>query len=209
MLEVYFDDCFDLLNGKVKIPIAGFGSGAKSSGFTESTNRYAKKEGFGAKGMASVSVSNREEFLSVMRLIEATRTAKSHALNDRSSRSHCMVMLTKTSKSGTNQRTNKLTFVDLAGSERIKKTEVTNLKAEEAKNINTSLSALGRCINELSKSGSSGFIPYRDSALTMLMKESLAGNCSTSLIVTIAEGADMTHESVSSMRFGLSCGKIK
>jgi len=49
------------------------------------------------------------------------------------------------------------------------------MKAEEAKNINTSLSALGRVINALSKGG--GFVPYRDSALTMLMKESLSGNC--------------------------------
>lgn len=82
------------------------------------------------------------------------------------------------------------------------------MKAQEAKNINTSLSALGRCINELSKKGNGSFVPYRDSALTMLMKESLAGNCRTSLIVTIAESAEMSHESVSSLRFGLSCGKI-
>jgi hypothetical protein len=51
------------------------------------------------------------------------------------------------------------------------------MRAEEAKNINTSLSALGRVINVLSTSGTGGFAPYRDSALTMLMKESLSGNC--------------------------------
>ena len=81
------------------------------------------------------------------------------------------------------------------------------MREEEAKNINTSLSALGRCINELRK-GVSGFIPFRDSALTMLMKESLSGNCRTSLIVTIAESIDMVSETTSSLRFGLSCGKI-
>lgn len=42
----------------------------------------------------------------------------------------------------------------------------------------------------------------------MLMKESLIGNCRTSLVVTIAEDAEMAGESVSSLRFGLSCGKI-
>jgi hypothetical protein len=66
-------------------------------------------------------------------------------------------------------------FVDLAGSERIAKSQSEAMRAEEAKNINTSLSALGRVINALSKGGN--FVPYRDSALTMLMKESLSGNC--------------------------------
>ena len=100
-------------------------------------------------------------------------------------------------------------FVDLAGSERIMRTGVQNLKAEEAKNINTSLSALGRCIHELSSNKGSGVVPYRDSALTMLMKESLSGNTRTSLIVTVAEAADMVQETISSLRFGLSTGKIQ
>lgn len=61
-------------------------------------------------------------------------------------------------------------FVDLAGSERIKKSQVDNLKALEAKNINTSLSALGRVINGLTTTGADAYVPFRDSALTMLMK---------------------------------------
>jgi hypothetical protein len=142
-----------------------------------------------------------------MQLIEATRTAKSHALNERSSRSHCIVILKQLSKFGDRQRSNKLSFVDLAGSERIHKTLVQAMRKEEAKNINTSLSALGRCIQELGQGGS-GFVPFRDSALTMLMKESLSGDCSTALIVTVAESIDMVSETKSSLRFGLSCGKI-
>jgi hypothetical protein len=42
----------------------------------------------------------------------------------------------------------------------------------------------------------------------MLMKESLSGNCQTSLMVTVAEAAEMQAETISSLRFGLSCGKI-
>ena len=82
-----------------------------------------------------------------------------------------------------------------------------NLKAEEAKNINTSLSALGRCINDLCIS-SGGYIPYRDSSLTILMKDSLCGNCKTSLIITVAEDYEMSNETISSIRFGLSYSKI-
>ena len=85
--------------------------------------------------------------MEIMRLVEATRTAKSHAINDRSSRSHCLVTLKQVVKEGNNQRTNKFIFVDLAGSERILKSKVDNLRATEAKNINTSLSAVGRVIN--------------------------------------------------------------
>ena len=144
-----------------------------------------------------------------MILIEATRTAKSHALNDRSSRSHCLVILKQIVNDGMKQTQNKFTFVDLAGSERILKSKVDMMKAQEAKNINTSLSALGRVIHELTTSGTNGFIPFRDSALTMLMKESLSGNCKTSLIVTVAEDSEMSKETISSLRFGLSCGKIK
>jgi hypothetical protein len=90
--------------------------------------------------------------------------------------------------------------VDLAGSERIHKTLVQAMRKEEAKNINTSLSALGQ--------GGSGFVPFRDTALTKLMKESLSGDYRTSLIVTVSESIDMVSESKSSLRFGLSCGKI-
>jgi len=85
-----------------------------------------------------------------MQLVEATRTAKSHALNDRSSRSHCIVTIKQTLKKGSGVISNKFTFVDLAGSERIKKSGVTNLAALEAKNVNTSLTSLGLVIRELS-----------------------------------------------------------
>ena len=143
-----------------------------------------------------------------MKIIEATRTAKSHALNDRSSRSHCLVSIKLTKKNGNKVISSKFTFVDLAGSERIAKSLATEVKAAEAKNINTSLSALGRTIKELSKS-KQGFIPWRDSALTMLMKDSLSGNCITQLIVCVAESSDHSQESTSTLRFGLTCGQIK
>ena len=62
--------------------IAPYGGGTKKP----------KKE-FEIKGQAWKSISTKQDFLDIMTLIEATRTAKSHALNDRSSRSHCLVIL--------------------------------------------------------------------------------------------------------------------
>ena len=106
--------------------------------------------------------------------------------------------------------TSKFLFVDLAGSERIKKTQSEFMKAAEAKNINMSLTTLGRCIQALKVSkGKDAFIPFRESSLTMLLKNSLTGNCRTCLIVTIAEEPDMIPESASSLRFGVSCGRLK
>lgn len=226
MLEVYFDECFDLLQDKVQVPISGFGKGAKK-GVTgtframevqrDANGKWVapwtdgedpNKAKFEPKGQSERELNSREELMQIMKIIEATRTAKSHALNDRSSRSHCLVSIKQTKKSGKSAVSSKFTFVDLAGSERIAKSLATEVKAAEAKNINTSLSALGRTIKELSKS-KQGFIPWRDSALTMLMKDSLSGNCITQLIVCVAEAAEMSQETTSTLRFGLTCGQIK
>jgi hypothetical protein len=82
-----------------------------------------------------------------------------------------------------------------------------DLRVEEAKNINGSLSSLGRVIQCLKSNQS--FIPWRDSSLTMLLKESLSGNVRTALVVTVSGRADMMGESLSSLKFGLSCGNLK
>ena len=140
-------------------------------------------------------------------MVEITRSAKGHALNERSSRSHCIVTLELQQKAGKNLRKSQFLFVDLAGSERIGKTGSVNLAAHEAKNINTSLLTLGKCISGLNKNLQ--VVPFRESALTMLMKGSLTGNCRTSLIVTAANDPDMIGESFSSLGFGISCGHLK
>lgn len=80
-------------------------------------------------------------------------------------------------------------------------------QAQEAKNINQSLTTLGRVI--LALRIKSKTVPFRESALTMLMKNSLVGNCRTMLVVTVAESSDMIHESISSLRFGMQCGALK
>ena len=105
-------------------------------------------------GTVDVEITSNEDITNIMQTIEATRTAKSHNLNDRSSRSHCVITLKLRQKSGGKIKNSKFIFADLAGSERITKTGVINsldLRAEEAKNINTSLSALGRIVAMMSQ----------------------------------------------------------
>ena len=88
---------------------------------------------------------------------------------------------------GDSTYSSKLTFIDLAGSEK-----VTSDKQQkgilEGSNINKSLLSLGNCINSLTEKRKNGstFIPYRDSKLTRLLKDSLGGNTKTVMIACIS-----------------------
>lgn len=57
----------------------------------------------------------------------------------------------------------------------------------EGANINKSLLALGNCINALSnKKKKQQHVPYRNSKLTRILKESFVGNCKTIMIANIS-----------------------
>ena len=223
-VEIYMDNCYDLMRDKQKIAVAGFGRSAKTTGrgsFLETTEvkrdssgrwipprtlveRPKKNEGYEMRGAKSKILSDVNSLLDFMRVVEATRTSKSHKLNERSSRSHCVITLTMPSVTNA-----KYMLVDLAGSERIMKSGSiqSDLKAAEAKNINTSLTSLGRCITALAR-GNNAFVPYRDSVLTMLLKQSLGGNCYTSVVVTATADIDMQSETIASIKFGMRCAKV-
>ena len=73
---------------------------------------------------------------------------------------------------------------------------------DEAKNINGSLTALGKVINALTD-GKSGHIPYRESKLTRVLQESLGGNTKTCLIMACSPSEFNDSESLSTLRFGM------
>ena len=100
-----------------------------------------------------------------------------------------------------------LNLVDLAGSEKVSKTGAVGLTLEEAKKINLSLSTLGNVIHALTHK--SEHIPYRDSKLTRLLKESLGGNYKTSLIVTCSPHSYNLDEVISSLLFAKRVKTIK
>jgi kinesin family member 18/19 len=78
-------------------------------------------------------------------------------------------------------RFGKLSLIDLAGSERAAVSKNRGAVQLEGANINRSLLALGNCINALANSANPQFVPYRDSKLTRLLKDSLGGNCRTGM----------------------------
>jgi hypothetical protein len=110
-----------------------------------------------------------------------------------------------------------VTFVDLAGSERVARTGATGDKAHEARAINASLSALGRVVKMLStihtnhgRRASSQthpptqhkHVPYRDAALTMLLRDAFGGGSVTSVVINVAGEHSHLDETACSLRFG-------
>jgi kinesin family protein 5 len=98
--------------------------------------------------------------------------------------------------------------VDLAGSEKVGKTGAEGKRLDEAKNINKSLSCLGKVIYALTD-GKSTHVPYRDSKLTRVLQDSLGGNAKTSLIITCSPSAFNEMETLSTLRFGMRAKAIK
>jgi len=84
----------------------------------------------------------------------------------------------------------KLNLIDLAESERAALSQNKGIRQKEGAYINKSLLALGNCINSLSASSKLSHVPYRNSKLTRILKESLGGNCKTMMIATISPSSN-------------------
>ena len=163
-------------------------------------------EQFGTEGETLWPIQTPADVARMARLVESERVAHSHALNDRSSRSHCLIRVNCTHlQGGTHVQKRTFVFVDLAGSERISKTAVTGAMQKEAANINQSLTTLGRVVKELNEH--SAHVSYRDSALTMLLRASFCGPSCTSVVINVSGDDAHAEETVCSLRFGekLAC----
>ncbi|KAF4526073.1 hypothetical protein B566_EDAN007566 [Ephemera danica] len=95
------------------------------------------------------------------------RAIAASAMNDKSSRSHCIFSVTLTHRGGGEARRSKVHLVDLAGSERLVSTCATGDRLREGVSINTSLLTLGKVITALTEKQS--YVPYRESLLTRLL----------------------------------------
>ncbi|CAN4111740.1 unnamed protein product [Withania somnifera] len=180
-------------------------------------------------GATIVEVRDQQSFLELLRVGEAHRYAANTKLNTESSRSHAILSVQiKRSVPGreadfsaetdhsshlvTNYkppmlRKGKLVLVDLAGSERVNKSGSEGYMLEEAKSINLSLSALGKCINALAEN--SAHVPVRDSKLTRLLKDSFGGTSRTSLVITIGPSPRHRAETSSTVLFGQRAMKVE
>ena len=160
------------------------------------------QEKFATVGETLVPLQSPADVARFARTVEATRTAKSHLLNDRSSRSHCLVKTHLTVRVGGGKtKRSHLLFVDLAGSERTARTGAEGAAKAEATAINKSLTSLGRVIKQLGDRKGT-HVSYRDSTLTMLLRDSFGGNSCTSVVINVACEAEHAEETVCTLRFG-------
>jgi hypothetical protein len=102
----------------------------------------------------------------------------------------------------------KFSLIDLAGSERAANTHNRGLRLLEGANINRSLLALGNCITALVQ-GKGSFVPYRDSKLTRLLKDSLGGNCRTVMISCISPAAASFEETCNTLKYANRAKNIR
>ncbi|KAJ4295484.1 Kinesin heavy chain [Kalmusia sp. IMI 367209] len=169
-----------------------------------------KNRGVYVKGLLEVYVSSVEEVYEVMRRGGNARAVSATNMNQESSRSHSIFVITVSQKNVGNgsMKSGQLFLVDLAGSEKVGKTGASGQTLEEAKKINKSLSALGMVINSLTD-GKSSHIPYRDSKLTRILQESLGGNSRTTLIINCSPSSYNDAETLSTLRFGMRAKSIK
>lgn len=172
------------------------------------------------KDLTDVPVRSIDEILRYMKRGDASRTTASTKMNDTSSRSHAVftIMLRQMhhdmETDETTERSSRIRLVDLAGSERAKSTEATGARLREGSNINKSLTTLGRVIAALAdqpksvgKQRKEAVVPYRDSILTWLLKDSLGGNSKTAMIACIAP-ADY-DETLSTLRYADQAKRIR
>ncbi|KAL1464855.1 hypothetical protein WDU94_004465 [Cyamophila willieti] len=198
-LEIYQEEIRDLLD-------------------KDQSKRYELREnpdsGVYVKNLQSYICKNVKEIEQVMQNGNHNRTIGATNMNEHSSRSHAIFIITiemsdvRDDNTMSQVRVGKLNLVDLAGSERQSKTGATGKRLKEASKINLSLSALGNVISAL-VDGKNIHVPYRDSKLTRLLQDSLGGNSKTLMIANIGPASYNYEESLTTLRYANRAKNIK
>nr|XP_013799391.1 PREDICTED: kinesin-like protein KIF6 isoform X2 [Apteryx mantelli mantelli] len=162
------------------------------------------------KNLSLQQATNEEEALNLLFLGDTNRMIAETPMNQASTRSHCIFTIHISSKEpgSATIRRSKLHLVDLAGSERVAKTGVGGHLLTEAKYINLSLHYLEQVIIALAEKNRS-HIPYRNSMMTSVLRDSLGGNCMTTMIATLSLDKRNIGESISTCRFAQRVALIK
>eukprot|EP00747_Dinoflagellata_sp_TGD_P066947 gnl/TRDRNA2_/TRDRNA2_155046_c0_seq1.p1 gnl/TRDRNA2_/TRDRNA2_155046_c0~~gnl/TRDRNA2_/TRDRNA2_155046_c0_seq1.p1 ORF type:complete len:791 (-),score=141.66 gnl/TRDRNA2_/TRDRNA2_155046_c0_seq1:343-2715(-) len=166
-------------------------------------------------GVHEVRVESAEAVMQLLRAGNARRTEKCTSANPVSSRSHAVLQLTvETSVPNAgrgackmNRRFAKLSLIDLAGSERAASNGNRGATLREGAMINRSLLALANCIIALTRKGA--FVNYRDSKLTRLLKDSLSGNCCTTMIAHVSPSILSFEETVNTLKYAHRACEIR
>ena len=198
-LEIYNNDGYDLLSDT--------GAGGTQRRFElESLPRVRIRENKSRQliltNLSIHEIDNFQEGMALLMLGDDNRVVAETPKNDASTRSHCLFMIQiESQKIGEDLKTlSKLHIVDLSGSEKPS-------RMTEALNINVSLFYLEQVIIEINNKSS--YIPYRNSMMTMCLRDSLGGNCKTRMIANLSADFDDVLESLSTCRFAQRVALVK
>ncbi|KAM7468134.1 hypothetical protein LguiB_015696 [Lonicera macranthoides] len=164
------------------------------------------------RGIEEEIVYTADQIFKILDKGSARKHAADTLLNKQSNRSHSMFTITVQIKECTSEgveliKCGKLNLVDLAGSENILRSGAREGRAWEAGEINKSLLTLGRVINALVEH--SGHVPYRDSKLMRLLRDSLGGRAKTCIIATVSPSVNCSEETFSTLDYTYRAKNIK
>jgi kinesin family protein 18/19 len=167
-------------------------------------------------GVKELEVNTSTQVFELLLKGNKSRTTESTNMNETSSRSHAVLQILVENKAGNSEKNesviSKFILVDLAGSERAANTKNTGMRLIEGASINKSLLSLGNCINalvEISNGSSKTFIPWRDSKLTRLLKDSLGGNSRIVMIANISPSVFTLEDTLNTLKYANRAKNIK
>lgn len=173
-------------------------------------------------GVKECEVEGLDEVLSLLESGNTARHTGATQMNPNSSRSHTIFTLYMDQRRGSSRLygtaansgpqilSSKFHFVDLAGSERILRTGNTGERLKESIQINSGLLALGNVIGALGDPKRKGsHIPYRDSKITRILKDSLGGNSKTLMIACISPSSSDFDESLNTLNYAMRARNIQ
>ncbi|KTF89475.1 hypothetical protein cypCar_00004061 [Cyprinus carpio] len=197
-LEVYNEQIRDLLTNSGPLAV-----------------REDSSSGVVVQGLTLHQPKSAEHILEALDYGNRNRTQHPTDMNATSSRSHAVFQIylrqqDKTPSLNPNVRVAKMSLIDLAGSERASATNAKGARLREGANINRSLLALGNVINTLANPKcKKTHIPYRDSKLTRLLKDSLGGNCRTVMIANVSPSSLSYEDTHNTLKYANRAKEIK
>ncbi|XP_069888789.1 kinesin-like protein KIF18A [Dipodomys merriami] len=177
--------------------------------------REDSQKGVVVKGLTLHQPKSSEEILQLLDSGNKNRTQHPTDTNATSSRSHAVFQIylrqqDKTASINQNIRVAKMSLIDLAGSERASATSAKGIRFVEGTNINRSLLALGNVINALADTKRKNqHVPYRNSKLTRLLKDSLGGNCQTIMIAAVSPSSLFYDDTYNTLKYANRAKDIK
>mmetsp|Transcript_12382 Transcript_12382/g.18481 ORF Transcript_12382/g.18481 Transcript_12382/m.18481 type:complete len:1791 (+) Transcript_12382:2-5374(+) len=202
-LEIYNERVYDLLAHTR-------GGKRKKQEKREALQIRQMKESFHVPKLTKHVVTDEMQMLAFIDMGSRNRSVAATSQNSESSRSHSMLIVYIEKGAGEAMKNivgAKLNLVDLAGSERFQ--GLTAKMQKESTSINQSLTSLANVIAALTSTKKGTFVPYRNSALTKLLRDSLGGNASTLMFANINPCDRNVNETVSTLRYASRAKKIK